>query len=213
MKTYLFIIKFFGIIILLFSIPSQAQQQFGIYFGLGACKEGNSLISTRFKTGFEAGAFYPIEIAKHFDVRVLAGYKLRGFKDEVTDMYGSPDETANINYNLLTLGPDLLFPFLERKEKVYLLAGVRGNYLMSTTGSFAGVEADTQSYAEMLDRLQLEISGGIGCEMQSGLILEAIISGNCLNKGNKNVESDFKAYDLYFGVTVGYQIPLRSSQK
>ena len=207
MNPFRILIKsiFFCILFSLLSKGIAAQNHLGIYLGLGACKEGNSLISTSFKTGFEGDAFYHIDIAKHFDIRVIAGYKLRGFKDEVTDMNGNPTSTAIINYHLITFGPDLLFPIIEKNNRFYLLAGFKGNYLASTTGAMAGTGISTEEYAEMLDKLQLEASAGIGFEMPSGFFMEALASGNCLNKGNKKVNADFKAHDFYFGAGGGYK--------
>lgn len=191
-------------IFIIISNQPEAQAQFGLYLGGGASKEGNSMFSTQYKPAFEADAVYNIDLKKYLDLRILAGYKLRGFRDQSTDFSGQPVESATINYHLLTVGPDLLFPVLEKKQKLYLLAGLRGNYLVSVTGSFAEEGTDPDEYTEMLDKIQLEAIAGIGWEIKSGLMLEAILSGNCLNKGNKNTTPDFRAYDLYFGLALGY---------
>lgn len=213
MNPYKRLVKsiFFYTLLSILANGAAAQNHIGIYIGLGACKEGNSLISTKFKPGFEADVFVDLDVSKPLDLRILGGYKLRGFKDEVNDQYGNPTETAIIKYHLLTFGPDLIFPVLEKNNKIYLVAGLRGNYLASVTGSLAGAGIDTEEYSEMLDRLQLEASGGIGCEMPSGFIMEAVVSGNCLNKGNKAVNDDFRANDLYFGVSLGYRFQAKPS--
>ncbi len=79
------------------------------------------------------------------------------------------------------------------------MAGLYGNYLVGYSSN-SDYELD---YIEDLDKLQLEANAGIGWTFNSGIFLEAEISGNCLNKANKNKVPDLKAYDIYFGLNVG----------
>jgi hypothetical protein len=202
---------FASIIFLIISNNLVSQDSFGIYLGGGACKEGNSLVTTYFKPGFEAGATYKIDFRKHLGFRIMAGYKLRGFKDRAMELSGVSGEPGIVNYHLVTFGPDMIIPLVNEKSKIYFLAGVRGNLLLAASGSFAEDAVDLDEYTEMLDKIQLEALGGIGWAFLDGIFIEGIVSGNCLNKGNRNTESDFRAYDLYFGISVGYTFQKRSS--
>jgi hypothetical protein len=187
-----------GIILLAIADDLNSQHHFGLYIGAGMCKEATGYITTYFKPGLDLNASYNIDFKDHLGFRILAGYKLRGFEDQLVYSNGTTVTSKITNYHLLTFGPDIIFPLYQRNGKLYLLAGLRGNYL------FAEKMAYPLYLSNYLDKLQLEADAGIGWEFDNRLLLECIFSGNCLNKGNKSFDEDFKAYDLYFGLGIGY---------
>lgn len=176
-----------------------SQNRFGLLAGAGLSKEGNSLFSTSFKPAFELDGSYNIDFKNYLDFRIILGYKLRGYRDDIIYSTGVTDFNKAY-YHLITFGPDLIFPLYKEKNKLYLLAGLRGNYLIAYSFTF-DYETD---YGVLLDKLQLEANAGIGWSFGSGIFIEGIISGNCLNKANKSKEPDLKAYDYYFGIATGY---------
>jgi len=95
----------------LFFMKSFSQNNFGIAVGGGISKEGNSLITTLFKSAWEIDLFYKIDFNNYLDIRIITGYKNRGYKDNVN--LNSPDgmNPVKIHYHLISLGPDCIFRF------------------------------------------------------------------------------------------------------
>jgi hypothetical protein len=214
MKSDIFLIKLLIVVAIFLSIPNllNSQNRFGIYAGIGMCKEGNSLFGTGFRPGVDLNATYNITYSKHLDFRLMAGYKLRGFREDYPVNSGNSEELKKTDYHLLSLGPDVIIPLFRTKNNssLYFSGGLRCNVLLAMTGSFKDYEID---YEDFLDKIQLEADAGIGWQFDMGLLLEAVVSGNCLNKGNKSYDEDFKAYDLYFGLGVGYVFSRRESRE
>jgi hypothetical protein len=192
-------------ILLAFSSTLHSQNHFGIYIGAGVCKELNNLITTYYKHGFEAECIYKISFRDYMDFRVMAGYKQRGFFDR--DVYYWKDQPDITNFHLFSLGPDIIFPVYHGNGKLYLVTGLRGNYLHHEAGS------KSIDYSSYLDKLQLEANAGIGWEFPPGMFCEGIVSGNCLNKASKTEAENMKAYDFYFGLSVGYYFQKKKKNK
>ena len=194
---FIFISLFFLLVI---SNVSYSQNRFGILAGAGISKEGNSLFSTSFKSAFELDGSYNIDFKNYLDFRIILGYKLRGYQEDITYPSTGATDIRKAYYHLITFGPDLIFPVYQKNNKIYLIAGLRGNYMVSYSFT-TDYEID---YGALLDKLQLEANAGIGWSLNSGIFIEGVISGNCLNKGNKSKGPDLRAYDFYIGLATGY---------
>ena len=177
-----------------------SQNRFGLLAGVGMSKEGNSIFSTSFKPAFELDGSYNIDFKNYLDFRIILGYKLRGYRDDMTYIPSGVTDIDKAYYHLITFGPDFIFPLYQGKSKFYLLAGFRGNYLIAYSNTF---DYDPD-YPAFLDKLQLEANTGFGWSFGPGIFIEGIISGNCLNKANKSKEPQLQAYDFYFGLATGY---------
>ncbi len=188
------------VLILTISDLTFSQNRFGLLAGVGMSKEGNSIFSTSFKPAFELVGIYNIDYKDYLDFRIILGYKLRGFREDMTYISSSATDVDKAYYHLITFGPDFIFPLYQEKSKIYLLAGLRGNYLVAYSYTFDY----GQDYPDLLDKLQLEANTGFGWSFSPGIFIEGIISGNCLNKDNKSKEPNFQAYDYYFGLATGY---------
>lgn len=202
----------FAIILLFLQIItniSYSQNRFGLLAGAGISKEGNSIFSTSFKPAFELDGSYNIEFKNYLDFRFILGYKLRGYKDDITYLSTGVTEVNRANYHLITFGTDFIFPVYNGKNKIYLLAGLRGNYLVAYSLTY-DYEVDYGSY---LDKLQLEANAGIGWSFNSGIFIEGVISGNCLNKANKSKEPNLRAYDFYLGLATGYTFKWQNNDR
>lgn len=187
------------LLLLLLSNSSFSQNRFGLLAGVGMSKEGNSAFSTYFKPAFELDGCYNIDYKDYLDFRIILGYKLRGFRDDNANSMGATD-AGKAYYHLITFGPDFVFPLSKGKNKLYLVAGLRGNYLVAYSFTIEWIT----DYGALLDRLQLEVDTGIGLSFESGLFIEGIFSGNCLNKANKSKEPDLRVYDYYLGLATGF---------
>jgi hypothetical protein len=197
------VLRFIAISIVLLQTTSNlsfSQNQFGLFAGAGMSKEGNSLFSTSYKPAFELGCSYNINYKDYLDFRIIVGYKQRGYREDITIVSSGVTDIDKAYYHIITFGPDFIFPLHEKKNKIYLLAGLRGNYLVAYSYNF-DYEID---YPELLDKLQLEANAGIGWSFGPGIFIEGIFSANCLNKANKSKEPDLRAYDFYFGLATGY---------
>jgi hypothetical protein len=188
------------ICLLISSNITYSQNRFGLLAGAGMSKEGNSIFSTSFKPAFEIDGIYNIDFKNYLDLRMVLGYKLRGYRDEITYPSSGVTDIDKTSYHLITFGPDFIFHVYQEKHKIYLLAGLRGNYLVA----YSYTSDYSEDYPALLDKLQLEADIGMGWSLKSGVFIEGVFSGNCLNKENKNKEPDFLAYDFYLGLSAGY---------
>ncbi len=198
--NFIYLIRIIAIALyLLLSVDniSFSQNRFGVSTGVGFSKDINSVLQTSFKTGFEINGEYKIDIKKSLNLKIICGFKQRGFKNEIYFPSTNTYSYYKANYNLITFGPDLIVPFNKEKNKAYFLIGLKSNYFLS--GSYLY----SDNICSHFSKLQFESNAGLGWKFKSGIFIESIISGNFINKVNKLKDTHLKSYDLYIGLLVG----------
>lgn len=191
---------------------ANSYAQFGIKAGIGVSYEYNNLINTYSKTGGELSCFYYVPMSKFPDIRIDLGYKQSGYVSKLMELVGTVKSDVT-KYQLLTFGPDLIIPFNSQDNKIYLYAGIRINYLLASDFAFENQEVGfSEDYRRSFSKIQYMADAGIGVNVTPAFFIEIGSNGNFINKINRTKSTGSKAYDYYFGITLGYKLTRNSTK-
>jgi hypothetical protein len=151
------------------------------------------------------------DLNNYFSIRPEIGYIQKGFIDDVefTDMNGEPIGTDKQSVILHDLSFDLATKIkpLQNAERLYLLAGFRGDFMLGYKDFEIDVQGETYGVYEQLlnDFNTFTLSGiiGIGVEIKSIAYIEFEYNPAITN----NFKSDLiTVRNRYFGITTGLNI-------
>jgi len=151
---------------------------------------------------------YTHNLNDKISARIEGGFTQKGFRSKVH--FPGPgindDEVYQTTYNYISVGPDIIIAFPKPKKTVYLLSGIRTDYLINYT-------TEDDNYKQVMEdfrHLQLLLNAGAGLIFPSGIFLEINGSIDFLNKikTTERTNSGPRIYDIYFGLSVGYELGL-----
>ena len=182
-----------------------AQNRFGIMAGAGISRESINLVYTSGKIGYEVIASYNILWKDDLNFRINSGYKQRGHKYEIFYLSSGLTESDFTVYHLLTIGPDLIIPLNKINKRIYFYGGLTTDYLVDYKIAFEDSPEDAGVHlADSYSKIQFSADARIGMRFNSSLFVEFRGNGNFINKIKDKKRPGPRAFDYYFGLTLGY---------
>jgi hypothetical protein len=183
------------------AFSAQAQDvKFGVKAGVNFSNFSGDAEDANIRTGFHVGGLAEIKFG-NFAVQPELLYSTAGAKTKYNDGFDNYDVTAKLSYITIPVAAKYYIA-----EGFNIQAGPQFAFRTSAKGkvetSGVSVEADMKDQYKGFD---LGIFGGVGYELQSGLLFSARYVQGVSNISDGEGADDFKVQNTNIQLSVGYK--------